>query len=314
MRSSGLHNRMWNNRSQARGVALVLVIFIIMILMVLGLNLSYSTRFGLLGVKNLKDDKIAEYACLSAFNDAVSYIAQDKDPFVDYIDEKGLLHLDNREPFSGERQYNGIELEVSIRDEESRFNLNMINDIFLRRLLKYADIPDDKIQIIIDSFRDWIDPDDLHRPSGAEKEYYEDLEIPYKPKNGPLSVPEELMLIREFRRDYFFGSEERKGIRDFVTTFGSGKININTVDKEMMEIMGLTRIDIETLLSQRYSLKGYRAIPPHLTGLFQTTSSMTFRIEIRPKKMGKRITAIVQRVPSKKGYMVKTLYWKEEQV
>gem|GEM_PF-801684 len=294
------------------GIALVIVIFIILILMVLGLNLSYTTRLGLLEAKNFKDDIAIEYAMLEAFNEALVYISKDRDPVIDYVDDKGIIHLDDREPFPVDGQFNNINLKVLIRDEESRLNLNMINDIVLRRLLKYADVPDDKLQIIIDSFRDWLDPDDLHRPSGAEKEYYEGLPTPYRPKNGPLSVPEELMLIKEFKKDYFYGSEERKGIEDLITTFGSGKLNINTVPLEVMEVLGLTNIDIETIISQRNALKGYRAIPPHLTGLFQAISSSTFRIDITSESPYKRIIAIVQRIPAKKGYTFKTLYWKEE--
>ncbi len=352
MRFSGLHNRMWNNRGQKSefrgqrsgvrnqnsrkifpqpltsniqsptsdlrypttqsGIALVLVIFIILILMVLGLNLSYTTRLGLLGAKNFKDDIAIEYAMLEAFNEALDYISKDSDPAIDYIDDNGIMHLDEREPFPVDGQFNGINLKVLIRDEESRLNLNMINDIVLRRLLKYADVPDDKLQVIIDSFRDWLDPDDLHRPSGAEKEYYEGLPTPYRPKNGPLSVPEELMLIKEFKKDYFYGSDERKGIKDLITTFGSGKLNINTVPKEVMEVLGLTNIDIETIISQRNGLKGYKVIPPHLTGLFQAISSNTFRIDISSDVPYKRIIAIIQRIPAKKGYTFKTLYWKEE--
>ncbi len=292
-----------------QGVALVVVIFVIVILSILAINLSYSTRIGLLSVRNLKEGRTIEYAMLGAFNEAVQYIAEDRDPVVDYIDDRGVLHLDDREPFQTERTYHGINLHVQITDEESRFNINMINDNYLRRLLRYADVPDDKVQVIMDSLRDWIDPDDLHRPSGAEKEYYEGLKVPYRPKNAPLSVPEELLLLREFKKEYLYGSEDRKGIINLITTHGGGKININTAGRELMEIMGLTNVDIETILSQRNSLRGYRAIPPHLTGLFQAISSMTFRIEV---EAGERsLTAIVQRIPAKKGYTLKTLYWRE---
>lgn len=294
-----------------QGIALILVLFVIIVLMILGLNLSYSTRFGLISVKNLKEETSVRYAMLSAFNDVMAYIAQDKDPAVDYLDDRGLLHLDDRDPFPQEKEYYGIKLDIMIIDEGSRLNINMLNDINLRRLLKYADVPDDKIQTIIDSLRDWIDPDELHRPSGAEKEYYESLEIPYRPKNLPLSVPEELILIRDFRKDYLYGSEERKGIKDLITTFGGGKLNINTASKEVMEILGLGSVDSETIISQRNNLRGYRAIPPHLTGLFQAISSNTFRIEIKERVSGEKLTAVVQRVPAKKGFIVKTLYWSE---
>lgn len=297
-----------------KGITLVVVLFVLIILIILGLNLSYSTRLSMMSVKNLKEGTSLRYAMLSAFNEAVAYIAQDKDPVVDYVDQRGILHLDEREPFPETKEYNGIKLDIMIMDEESRLNINMINDQHLRNLLRYASVPDDKLQVIMDSIRDWIDPDDLHRASGAEKEYYEGLEIPYRPKNQALSVPEELLLIREFRKDYLYGSEERKGIKDFITTFSSGRLNINTVSKELMEILGLGSVSSETIISQRNSLRGYRAIPPHLTGLFRATSSNIFRIEIISKDSGEKTSAIVQRIPAKSGYLIKTLYWNEQKV
>lgn len=298
----------------SKGIALITVIFVIMVLMILGLNLSHSMRFGLLAIRNLKEEERIHYAMISAINKAISYIAQDNSPLVDYMDEKGGIHLDDREPFPQGFRYNGAELKLTITDEESRLNVNFLNDLRLRNLLKYADVPDDKIQIIIDSLRDWTDPDDLHRPSGAEKEYYESLDEPYIPKNGPLNVPEELLLIREFKKDYFHGSEDRKGIKDLITTFGSGRININTVSKEVMEVLGLGSSEIETIVLQRNALRGYKAIPPHLTGLFSTTYSNTFRIEVQSPALLKKITAIVQRVHAKKGFTTKILYWKEETI
>lgn len=298
--------------SNEKGIALVLVIFVIMLLMILGLNLSYSTRFGLMSVKNMKEGVSVRYAMLGVFNEAVAHVVKDKDPSVDYVDDKGTLYLDDRDPFPLEKEYNGIKLNIKITDEESRLNINMINEQQLRNLLRYAGVPDDRLQIIIDSLRDWIDPDDLHRPSGAEKEYYEDLPIPYRPKNQALTVPEELLLIREFKEEYLYGSEENKGIKDFITTFSSGKLNINTVSKELMEILGFGRIDSETIISQRNSLRGYRAIPPHLTSLFRATSSNIFRIEITSKDSGEKMVAILQRIPAEKGYIIKTLYWNEE--
>ncbi|MCX7793775.1 MAG: general secretion pathway protein GspK [Thermodesulfovibrionales bacterium] len=305
---------MVNYIRKENGIVLVVVLFVIIILIILGLNLSYSTRFGLMSTKNMKEGTSLRYAMLGAFSEALAYIASDKDPAVDYVDEKGILHIDDREPFPQQKEYNGIKLDVIITDEEGRLNINMLNDQQLRSLLKYAGVPDDRLQIIIDSLRDWIDPDDLHRLSGAEKEYYENLEIPYRPKNQVLSVPEELLLIREFKKDYFYGSEENRGIKDFITTFSGGRLNINTVSRELMEVLGLGRIDSDTIIFQRNSLRGYRSIPPHLTALFRATSSNVFRIEITQKDSGEKIVAVIQRIPAKSGYMIKTLYWNEKRI
>lgn len=45
---------------------------------------------------------------------------------------------------------------------------------------------------------DWIDEDEDLRPNGAESSYYQQLKPPYKSRNGPLRMPGELRLVKDF--------------------------------------------------------------------------------------------------------------------
>ncbi|MEM9586894.1 MAG: type II secretion system protein GspK [Planctomycetota bacterium] len=66
-----------------------------------------------------------------------------------------------------------------------------------------------------DAILDWIDEDDEPRPFGAESEYYETLNTPYSPTNGPLNSVEELLLVRGVTPELLFGLDSnRNGVID----------------------------------------------------------------------------------------------------
>ncbi len=100
-------------------------------------------------------------------------------------------------------------------DESTRLNLNILtyadaealaNGLTLEEggklfLLSLPGMTDE----IADSIMDWLDEDDDPRPFGAEFDYYQGLNPPYAPKNGPMDTVEELLLIRGMSPVLLFG-------------------------------------------------------------------------------------------------------------
>jgi type II secretory pathway component PulK len=79
---------------------------------------------------------------------------------------------------------------------------------------------------IVNSILDWIDPDDTPRSSGAENDYYSTLNPPYRCKNGPLSTPEELLLVKGVTPPLFLGNDfNRNGILDPGEDDGTGVVS-----------------------------------------------------------------------------------------
>ncbi|MDH5434037.1 MAG: type II secretion system minor pseudopilin GspK [Gammaproteobacteria bacterium] len=78
--------------------------------------------------------------------------------------------------------------------------------------------------------RDWIDPDmDVAGPDGAEDNYYQSLEIPYRVSNNMIAHPSELLAMKDFNRAIY------NGLRSYICTLPDktvNKININTVTSE----------------------------------------------------------------------------------
>ncbi len=292
-----------------KGVVLVITLWIILILMVSGMNLSYSTRTGMLSLRNVRESIESGYALNNAMVDVMEYLSTDDDPLIDYIDNNGRLHIDKREPFPETKRYSGYDVVIGISDECSRLDINTISDQNLWRLFHFINVSPDRISGMIDSLRDWIDPDNLRRLSGAEDEYYSQLLPPYSPRNAPLQLPEELYFIRNFDEKILNGSEDSKPLFPYITTFCQGRLNLNSVSKDVMEILGIDTLTIENVLSGRDTMKGYRAVPQNLRNLFNATSTDTFRVELRTSR--KRVVTVIKRIPGKNGYDLRTLYWKE---
>ncbi|MBI4689480.1 MAG: general secretion pathway protein GspK [Nitrospirae bacterium] len=301
------------------GIALLMTLFVLIFLSVIAMNFSFSTRWGSASTRNFKDETKAYYAALSAYQETLGYLLSDKDNSVDFIDEDGILHLDREATKSFESRIltEEAEIERKITDEGAKTNINTADITRLKRLLDYIGVPEDRQQELIDSILDWKDPDKDHHLSGAEDEYYETLDPPYKAKNRNFDTVEELLLVKGFS-EYLSDPDPTARLYNLVTTFGDGIININTVSKEEMEMLGATQEDIESVFKQRTKeIGGVTMMPMSLAfmgGLLRTTSS-TFRIEIKAFMKGSnqtvKITSVVKKVPAANGFDFQTVYWKE---
>ncbi len=93
-------------------------------------------------------------------------------------------------------------------------------------------------QEISDSILDWIDGNDLHRLNGAEGEdYYLRLPSPYECKNAALDTVDELLLVRGVTPELMRESGDLPGLRDLLTVYTRGEINVNTVSRELLEVL-----------------------------------------------------------------------------
>ncbi len=107
---------------------------------------------------------------------------------------------------------------------------------------------------VVDSIMDWRDPDDLHRTSGAEDEYYRSLTPPYTAKNGPFDTVEDLLWVRGMTAELFYGygdaggnrgeNAQRIGLREIFTVDSPiDRVNLRTASADV--IHALTGIPLE---------------------------------------------------------------------
>lgn len=139
--------------------------------------------------------------------------------------------------------------EVQISDESGKINVNKITDDtragFIKFLTAYK-MEELVAETITDSILDWLDEDDLHHVNGAEKDFYATLPEPYEPKNGSFESIEELTLVKGITPQIF------ELLREHLTIYGSGKININFASKEvLLSVPTMTPEMVETIVQLR---------------------------------------------------------------
>ncbi len=143
---------------------------------------------------------------------------------------QGSFSVIKRAPLSGAAQQYGL------TDEESRISINKASHDVLKNLLVEAGgVATVDAEAIADSIIDWRDPDDSLGKNGKESGYYEYLGEPYPCKNGDFEAPEELLQVGGMTRDIF------DKIKDYITIYGTGTVNINTAGFMVLVALGMDK-------------------------------------------------------------------------
>jgi general secretion pathway protein K len=169
-------------------------------------------------------------------------------------------------------------VSVKIIDLERKININTAPPPLLQQVFTTMGVDANDISVLSDSIQDWIDRDDATRPAGAESDYYQGMNPPYYAKNGPMDDISELLLVRGVTPAMYFGSHGSEqastpfahhkmgfnnsasgqepdypfGFTNVFTPFSSGKININTADLEVLELIpGMDTTSAQNILKFR---------------------------------------------------------------
>ncbi len=108
------------------------------------------------------------------------------------------------------------EVRFGLQNESARLNLSVLLDweqdhpgAASAALMQLPGMT----EAIADAILDWIDGDDIPRPSGAEADYYVGRGLPYEPRNDVPAVLEELLLVRDVSRTSLFGTDTNANFR-----------------------------------------------------------------------------------------------------
>lgn len=134
-------------------------------------------------------------------------------------------------------------------DEERKININTAEEeVFMRLFQNVVSLDKESAAELAYCIIDWRDKDSLleHPSYGAEDSYYKSLKYPYESKDAEYEVLEELLLVKGVNREIF------DKVKDYLTVYSEGKVNINTASKEVLSALGLTNELISKILSFRY--------------------------------------------------------------
>ena len=348
-----------------RGIALLLTVSVTTILVAATLEYNRQARVSLMSTAAMRNSITLSQMSASGIHAGMAILIKDKNesttdyPLEDWADAQKIDELLTQIPFEEGK------LTVHIVDEMGKIQANALVAFPIKNAFKEAqlgvwerflmnltnpeeeeEMPEDsRPEAIVNSVKDWLDSADddaISGLSGAESEYYQDLDPPYACRNGPLPDLDELLLIKGITPEMYYGAEEVPGISQFMTVHGvresgdefaySGKINLNTADGPVLEALVPleNRDQIEALKDYRQAAidgeEGYDISDPvwykqvpgfgdiDLNTTLITTSSDIFSIESEAMLQDQKLmtTAVVERVKDEKTgkWYCKILSWK----
>jgi type II secretory pathway component PulK len=161
----------------------------------------------------------------------------------------------------------------------------------------------EKKDVIADSILDWIDSDKNHRLNGAENDFYQNLIPPYFAKNAPIENLDELSKIRGIDEKILYGTNQRKGLINFFTTYNVKSVNPNTASPEVLSII-FSESQAKSIMKEREK-----------KGFYDNTTSDYFRIrstgEVEGSPTNHTINTVVQKISEKEGPIILTHYWND---
>jgi len=234
-----------------RGVALLVVLWIFIFLLVVAFDFSASVREEATAAHRYSDQTQGYYIALAGFERGVYEFLQQSTA------RDALATQKKADIFDGdwhEEALGGGAFRVRWVDEGGKININRADEDTLRRVFTNLGIEEPNKAILVDSIMDWRDPDDLHRASGAENDYYRSLTPPYTAKNGPFDTVEDLLWVRGMTAELFYGygdaqadraeNTQRAGLREIFTVDSPiDRVNLRTASADV--IHALTGIPLE---------------------------------------------------------------------
>ncbi len=166
-------------------------------------------------------------------------------------------------------------VSLKIVDLERFANVNTAPPALLQQALTVMGVDANDISVIADSIQDWRSPPAAPRVAGAESDYYQSLTPPYNAKNAPFDDISELLFVKGVTPEIYWGSsladhpaaQKPKlgfavapgqtpdypfGLRDVFTAVSSGKINVNTADVNVLQLIpGVDTNTAAAIIQQR---------------------------------------------------------------
>lgn len=219
-----------------RGVALVLVIWAGVLITVIATSFIMERRSEMHVIHNSESMARARAAADAGVHRGLHEIYRMSAP--DAWQRDGTPH---------EWSLDGIPVQVVLRDESAKIDLNTASDPLLRGLLVQSGLGDEEATQLLDAILDWRDPDTLKRPNGAEEGDYRAAGLSHRPANAPFQAIEELQLVLGMRPDLY------RRLAPSITVFSRQPgINPQLASRDvLMALPGMTAEMVDTYIASR---------------------------------------------------------------
>jgi general secretion pathway protein K len=231
-----------------RGIALILVLWVVALLAVIAGSFVYGARSTALVAGNLVSLAKARALADAGVHRGLYELAK---PATDAERWKAdsrthLFSLDE------------AEIQLVMRDESAKIDLNTANDALLKGLLLSAGLDEEQTNQLVDAILDWRDVDELTRPQGAERDRYEAMGLPYIPTNAAFQTVDELQRVIGVTPDLY------RKLAGALTVF-SKLTGINSAlapRQVLLALPGVTEADVDAYIAQREEMLDAGQTPP----------------------------------------------------
>ena len=348
-----------------RGIALLVTLTVITVLIVATLEMNRKTRSALFSATATRDRITLSQMASSGIHAAKAILLIDKNHSDADSVQEDWADPEKIKEILQDLAFEDGHITLTIRDELGKIQINSLVQFpeghefnptqmvlwgqFLNLLVTHDErFKEIEPETIINSVKDWLDSGDddaITGLSGAESDYYQDLDPPYTCKNGPFTHIDELAMVKGVSRELYQGAGELLGISSYLTVNGiseqedhsftyEGRININTA--ELPVLAAILPLGNEDLAQAVYDYRQetsdsvyvhdltnktwYKQVPglnnidinPDLI----TTSSDVFQVESSAilHEMKLTTTAIIKRERDKETgkWVCKVLRWETE--
>lgn len=191
-----------------RGIALVVVLWILVLLTIVVGTYAVLARTESLQARFLFDTTRARYAAEAGIHRAAFEM---RNPDVE------TRWVPDGRPY--EIQFGDARVEIRIRDESGKIDLNNAGAELLSNLFISRGMDETEAWHLADAIEDWRDEDDLPRLYGAELVEYESAGYPYGPANQPFTSVDELQQVIGMSWDLF------RELEPMLSVHSGGRIN-----------------------------------------------------------------------------------------
>jgi general secretion pathway protein K len=249
-----------NKKNIAKGSILLIALWSLFLLTTFAVYLGYGIRQKLRLVQRLNERDKQRLITEAGVKKAIAQISKEPPaPYDTLMDAWSNDESAFREIGVGDGtfsvSYNYIDdisglpqSRFGLCDEERKININKAELAVMARLFQIVlNSGETEAQGLAASIIDWRDSDsELSTPSGsAEDSYYRSERYPYEAKDQNFEVLEELLLVKGMSEDIFLK------LKNYITIYGSGKVNINTASKAVLVALGLSEDIADMVLSFR---------------------------------------------------------------
>ena len=231
-----------------RGIVLIVCIWVLMALSLLAAGFAYRVRLNYRATSYQAKEQELRYLARGAVTEGILVLEADNNEFDAFTESWDVPLRGVADDWLEDTSLQCCRhptVHCSVIDEERKVNVNTAGADVLTALGIDADV--------VSAILDWRDTnDEVTWPGGAESDYYLRREQPYRCKNKPFELLQELLLVKGVSRELFRGEdtngngkldegedlngdgEMQLGLCELLTVHGDGLVNLNTASADVL--------------------------------------------------------------------------------